>query len=73
MKKKILTGILAATFVAGALGGPANTTYGENTAVVGMSKVASTKVIAVAAIISILISFLAIFNLMIFSNILMKK
>ena len=47
-----------ATFVAGAIGGPANTTYGENTSVVGMTKVASVKVIGLAAIFAIVISFL---------------
>ena len=55
---KTLLGDGLATTVAGLIGGPANTTYGENTSVVGMSKVASTKVIAVAAIISIIMSFL---------------
>jgi uracil permease len=49
-----------ATTVAGLIGGPANTTYGENTSVVGMSKVASTWVIGVAAIISITMSFFGI-------------
>jgi uracil permease len=39
------------------IGGPANTTYGENTGVVGMTKVASVYVIGVAAIISIVLSF----------------
>ena len=46
---------LATTF-AGLIGGPANTTYGENTSVVGMSKVASVWVIGTAAIISIVLS-----------------
>ena len=55
---KTLLGDGIATTVAGLIGGPANTTYGENTSVIGMSKVASTKVIAVAAIISIIMSFL---------------
>ena len=36
---KTLLGDGVATFVAGLLGGPANTTYGENTSVVGMTKV----------------------------------
>ena len=48
---------LATTF-AGLIGGPANTTYGENTSVVGMSKVASVWVIGLAAIISIGLAFL---------------
>lgn len=46
---------LATTF-AGLIGGPANTTYGENTSIVGMSKVASVWVIGAAAIISIVLS-----------------
>ena len=51
-----------ATFVGGFLGGPANTTYGENTSVVGMTKVASVKVIGLAAIIAIVIGFLGKFT-----------
>ena len=54
---RTLLGDGLATSVAGLLGGPANTTYGENTSVVGMTKVASVKVIGLAAIFSILISF----------------
>ena len=48
---------LATTF-AGLVGGPANTTYGENTSVVGMSKVASVWVVGLAAVISICLAFL---------------
>lgn len=55
---RTLMGDGVATLVAGLLGGPANTTYGENTSVVGMTKVASVKVIGLAAIISIIIGFL---------------
>lgn len=51
-----------ATFVAGLIGGPANTTYGENTSVVGMTKVASVKVISLAAIIAIAVGFLGKFT-----------
>lgn len=54
-----------ATFVGGFLGGPANTTYGENTSVVGMTKVASVKVIGLAAIIAIVIGFLGKFTALI--------
>ena len=54
-----------ATFVAGAIGGPANTTYGENTAVVGMTRVASVKVIGLAAIIAIVMGFLGKFTALI--------
>ena len=59
---KTLLGDGIATFVAGALGGPANTTYGENTSVVGMTKVASVWVIGLAAIIAIVIGFLGKFT-----------
>ncbi|WP_295114823.1 uracil-xanthine permease family protein [uncultured Methanobrevibacter sp.] len=46
-----------ATFLAAFLGGPANTTYGENTSVIGMTRVASTYVIGLAAIIAIIFAF----------------
>ena len=59
---KTLMGDGIATFVAGFLGGPANTTYGENTSVVGMTKVASVKVIGMAAIFAIIIGFLGKFT-----------
>lgn len=51
-----------ATFVAGLLGGPANTTYGENTSVVGMTKVASVWVLGLAAIIAIVLGFISKFT-----------
>lgn len=47
-----------ATFAAGLIGGPANTTYGENTSVVGMTKEASVWVIGLAAVIAIIFGFL---------------
>ena len=56
LDKTLLGDGLATTF-AGLIGGPANTTYGENTSVVGMSKVASVWVIGLAAVISILLAF----------------
>ena len=59
---RTLLGDGIATFVAGFLGGPANTTYGENTAVVGMTKVASVKVIGLAAVFAIIIGFLGKFT-----------
>ena len=59
---KTLLGDGIATFVAGLLGGPANTTYGENTSVVGMTKVASVWVIGLAAIIAICLGFLGKFT-----------
>ena len=51
-----------ATLVAGFMGGPANTTYGENTSVVGMTKVASVWVIGLAAIFAIIFGFLGKFT-----------
>ncbi len=59
---RTLLGDGIATFVAGMLGGPANTTYGENTSVVGMTRVASVKVIGIAGIIAIIIGFLGKFT-----------
>ncbi len=59
---RTLMGDGIATFVAGLLGGPANTTYGENTAVVGMTRVASVKVIGLAGIFAIILGFLGKFT-----------
>ena len=59
---RTLLGDGLATFVAGAIGGPANTTYGENTSVVGLTKVASVWVIGLAAIIAIAIGFFGKFT-----------
>ena len=56
--EKTLLGDGLATAVSGLFGGPANTTYGENTSVVGMTKVASVWVIGLAAIIAICMGFL---------------
>lgn len=56
--ERTLLGDGIATSVAGLIGGPANTTYGENTSVVGMTKVASVWVTGLAAIIAICIGFL---------------
>ena len=55
--EKTLLGDGVASVAAGLLGGPANTTYGENTSVVGMTKVASVWVIGLAAIIAICMGF----------------
>lgn len=63
--KNTLMGDGIATAVAGLIGGPANTTYGENTAVVGMTKIASVWVIGTAAIIAILLSFVNLFTMFI--------
>lgn len=58
---RTLTGDGVASAVSGFFGGPANTTYGENTGVVGLTRVASTSVIRNAAIIAILLSFIGKF------------
>ena len=55
--QRTLLGDGLATFLAAFLGGPANTTYGENTSVVGMTRVASTYVIGRAALIAIVFAF----------------
>ena len=47
-----------ATSVSAFLGGPANTTYGENTGVVGLTKVASIWVVGGAAVIAVVLSFI---------------
>lgn len=54
-----------ATMTAGLLGGPANTTYGENTGVIGMNKVASVWVMGLAAVIALLLGFIGKFTALI--------
>ena len=56
---RTLIGDGVATAISGGLCGAANTTYGENVAVVGVSKVASTRVIAMACGIAILLGFIS--------------
>ncbi len=55
---KTLRGDGLATFLAGMIGGPANTTYGENTGVIGLTRVGSVYVTGGAAVIAVLLSFL---------------
>lgn len=55
---RTLFGDGVATFISAAIGGPANTTYGENTGVVAMTKVASVWVTGLAAIFAITLGFL---------------
>lgn len=62
---RTLTGDGVATFVSALIGGPANTTYGENTGVIGITKIASVSVIRNAAIIAVLLSFLGKFTALI--------
>lgn len=59
---RTLLGDGIATAVSGALCGAANTTYGENVAVIGTTKVASVKVVALAAILTVVISFFTPFT-----------
>lgn len=58
---RTLTGDGIASMVSAFFGGPANTTYGENTGVVGLTRVASVSVIRNAAIIAIVLSFMGKF------------
>ncbi len=59
---RTLLGDGIATFVAGMIGGPANTSYGENTGVVGMTRVGSVYVTGGAACFAILIAFIKPFK-----------
>lgn len=54
---RTLTGDGLATALASAFGAPANTTYGENTGVLNLTRVFDPAVIRLAALLSILISF----------------
>ena len=54
---RTLVGDGLATTVSALFGGPANTTYGENTGVLALSKVYDPKVIRLAAIFSVILSF----------------
>ena len=54
---RTLTGDGVATTLASLVGAPANTTYGENTGVLALSKVYDPKVIRLAAVFAVLLSF----------------
>ena len=54
---RTLLGDGLATTMAGLLGGPANTTYGENTGVLALSKIYDPLVIRIAAVLAIILSF----------------
>ena len=54
---KTLLGDGLATSMAGFLGGPANTTYGENTGVLALTKIYDPRVMRIAAVFAILMSF----------------
>lgn len=51
-----------ATLFAGLIGGPANTTYGENTGVLAVTKVYDPSVLRVAAVYAIILSFIGKFG-----------
>lgn len=54
---RTLIGDGLATAFAGLVGGPANTTYGENTGVLELSKVYDPRVIRIAAVFAVILSF----------------
>lgn len=62
---RTLIGDGVATAVSAFIGGPANTTYGENTGVIGMTRIASVSVIRNAALIAIGLSFFGKFTALI--------
>ena len=59
---RTLMGDGLATAFAGLIGGPANTTYGENTGVLELSKVYDPRVIRIAAGLAIILSFIPKFS-----------
>lgn len=62
---RTLMGDGIATAFAGMIGGPANTSYGENTSVVGMTKIGSVWVTGLAAVFAIALSFCNVFTTLI--------
>lgn len=63
--KRTLMGDGLATTVSALFGGPANTTYGENVGVIGMTRIASVSVVRNAAVLAIGLSFLGKFTALI--------
>ena len=59
---RTLLGDGLATLVAGLMGSVPNTSYGENTAVVGMTKIGSVWVTGLAAVIAVCLSFFNVFT-----------
>ncbi|MDO4483341.1 MAG: uracil-xanthine permease family protein [Clostridia bacterium] len=59
---RTLMGDGLATAFAGLIGGPANTTYGENTGVLELSKVYDPRVIRLAAVYAVVLSFIPKFS-----------
>ncbi len=62
---RTLLGDGLATLFAGMIGGPANTTYGENTGVLAVTKVYDPSILRIAACIAIVLSFIGKFGAMI--------
>lgn len=60
---RTLLGDGLATFAAGLLGGPANTTYGENTGVLAVTKVYDPVVLRIAAVYAIALGFIGKFGM----------
>ncbi|GAB6088312.1 uracil-xanthine permease family protein [Alkaliphilus crotonatoxidans] len=58
---RTLLGDGIATLFAGLIGGPANTTYGENTGVLAVTKVYDPSIIRLAALITVVLSFIGKF------------
>jgi uracil permease len=59
---RTLVGDGLATMLAGFLGGPANTTYGENTGVLAVTKNYNPVTLRIAAVFAIIISFFGVFS-----------
>lgn len=62
---RTLIGDGVATTVSALIGGPANTSYGENIGVIGMTRIASVSVVRNAAVIAIMMSFMGKFTALI--------
>ena len=62
---RTLLGDGLATALAGLFGGPANTTYGENTGVLALTRVYDPRVMRIAALFAILLSFIPKFGALI--------
>ncbi len=62
---KTLVGDGLATILASLFGAPANTTYGENTGVLNLTKVYDPRVIRIAAVLAVLVSFCPKFSALI--------
>ena len=55
--KRTLVGDGLATSISAVFGGPANTTYGENTGVLALTKVYDPRVVRIAAVVAVILSF----------------